>query len=310
VSFASAVSPSYSSQNANTNLTSQAQASYSAITPSQESRLPEWGSSVASRGSGGDSSEILPPNRLPVIITYESPTDTVSGGVNISKTSPLASGTAVAIYHSHSYISPAVGQNAAAASASAPQATETSIGACSSSLPLANIQGCPSQILYPSCSPSSGDPAASLSGAVLTAPVPSQINPPSGFINNLSTQGPGRVSSVWEKTVNITNKKLLEHSLPLLAPQNLTSNSATENLQSILKDLDTAKTDVQKRRWRYVWDGKEVIVVERWGKVLKSVEKYAKVVDTTIQYHPDITALVWACARTILRVRKIIYPPV
>ena len=127
-------------------------------------------------------------------------------------------------------------------------------------------------------------------------------------LTNLGTQNPDRITFVWAKTVDITNKKLLEHSLPTLAPHNLASNSAAENIQSILKDLNTAQVDDQKRRWRYAWNGIGVIVVERWRKVLKSIEKYAAVVDTAIQHHPEITALVWACARTILQVRKIIYP--
>ena len=40
-----------------------------------------------------------------------------------------------------------------------------------------------------------------------------------------------------------------------------------------------------------------------WEILLKSVNKYAKVVDTAIQYHLDIILLVWAGARTILQVR-------
>ena len=42
--------------------------------------------------------------------------------------------------------------------------------------------------------------------------------------------------------------------------------------------------------------------MERLGNILKSVDKYAKIVDTAIQHHPEITSLVWAGARTILQV--------
>jgi len=42
--------------------------------------------------------------------------------------------------------------------------------------------------------------------------------------------------------------------------------------------------------------------MERLGNILKSVDKYAKVVDTAIQHHPDITSLLWAGARTMLQV--------
>ena len=56
------------------------------------------------------------------------------------------------------------------------------------------------------------------------------------------------------------------------------------------------------KRWSYTWRGKKVIVVERLGKILKSVEKYSKVVDIAVQSNPQVTALVWAAVWAIMRV--------
>ena len=43
--------------------------------------------------------------------------------------------------------------------------------------------------------------------------------------------------------------------------------------------------------------------MERLGKILRSVEKYSKVVDTAIQTSPQVSALVWAGVWAIMRVK-------
>jgi len=41
---------------------------------------------------------------------------------------------------------------------------------------------------------------------------------------------------------------------------------------------------------------------DRWRKILKTIDSYARLVDTAIQHSPAITALVWAGVKTILLV--------
>ena len=128
-----------------------------------------------------------------------------------------------------------------------------------------------------------------------------------------STPGPDVIetssffSGVWAKALEIAQKKLSEHKLPLLDLLNLTSETAEENIQAVIKGLHTLQEDDKKKRWSYMWHGKEVIVVECLGKILRSAEEYTKVVDTVIQTNPQLSAIVWAGVWAILRVRDCIF---
>ena len=110
-------------------------------------------------------------------------------------------------------------------------------------------------------------------------------------------------SEVWAKALEIAKKKLGDNNLPPLNLKNLTSQSAEENIEAIVKALNTVQEDDKRKRWTYTWRGKEVIFVEHLGKILKRVEKYTKVVDTAIQRNPQVSALVWAGIWAIMRVR-------
>ena len=108
---------------------------------------------------------------------------------------------------------------------------------------------------------------------------------------------------VWAKALEITKKKLVDNNLPPLDLTNLTSQSAEENIEAVVKALSTLQQDDKKRKWSYTWRGKEVMIAEHLGKILKTAEKYSKVVDTTIQSFPQGSALVWAGVWAIMRVR-------
>ena len=110
-------------------------------------------------------------------------------------------------------------------------------------------------------------------------------------------------SQVWAKALEITKKKLRDNNLPPLDLTNLTFQSAEENIGVVVEALVAVQEDDKKKRWSYTWRGKEVVVVERLGKILKSMEKYTKVVDTAIQSNPQVSALVWAGIRVIMQVR-------
>ena len=121
--------------------------------------------------------------------------------------------------------------------------------------------------------------------------------------------GPGTIeppphsSVVWAKALEIATMKLSNNNLPPLDLTNLTSQSAEDNIEAVITALNAWQKDDTKRRWSYTWHGKEIIVVERLGKILKSVDKYSKVVDTVIQCNPQVSALVWAGVWAIMRVR-------
>jgi hypothetical protein len=110
-------------------------------------------------------------------------------------------------------------------------------------------------------------------------------------------------SHLWRKAVEIAQESPTKHKLPSLELGSLQSQSAADNIQSLVAELGTAHRENKNRQWRYKGrQGNEVIWMERLGNILKSVDKYAKIVDTAIQHHPDITSLVWAGARTMLQV--------
>ena len=107
---------------------------------------------------------------------------------------------------------------------------------------------------------------------------------------------------VWDKTLDIAQKKLGEMDLPLLDLTNLTSQSAEENIQTVFKALNTIQEDKKEERWSYNWFGKETVIVEHLGKILKTLDKYLKVVDTMIQHNLEVTSLVWGAVRAIMQV--------
>ena len=113
--------------------------------------------------------------------------------------------------------------------------------------------------------------------------------------------GTDSIDLVWAEALKIATEKLSSKNLPHDLT-NLTSQSAGENIRAVIKALDTFQKDEKKKRWRYTWRGKEVIIVERLGKILKTVESYSKVVVTVIQSNPQVSALVWGGVQAIMQV--------
>ena len=142
--------------------------------------------------------------------------------------------------------------------------------------------------------------------APVSAPVIEQTSPqPTASPANTSTPEAELSTdpdTVWTKALDIAQKKLTESNLPQLDRTNLTSESAGENIEAVVKSLNVLQQDEQRNRWRYTWRGKEVIITERLGKILRSMEKYSTVVGTAIQCDPQVSAIVWAGIQGIMRV--------
>ena len=124
-----------------------------------------------------------------------------------------------------------------------------------------------------------------------------------------STPGPDLIKPsphssvvVWAKVLDIVKKKLGDNNLPPLDVMNLTSQSAEESIGAVVTALKTLQNDGKRKRWRLTWGDKEFIIVEHFGKILKYMEKYSRLVDTAIQHSPQVTALVWTGVRAILQV--------
>ena len=136
---------------------------------------------------------------------------------------------------------------------------------------------------------------------------PSTFAPPLG--PNVVIGSSPHSSRVWAQTLEIAEDKLREYSLPPLDLTTLTSESVEENIRIVVKKLNTLQEVNKEKQWSYTWRGKEVIVMERLGKILKIVDNYSKVVDTAIQSNPQVSALVWAGVRAIMQVRIQYSPP-
>jgi len=95
---------------------------------------------------------------------------------------------------------------------------------------------------------------------------------------------------VWQRSIQIAQRKLSEKNLPPLSLDDQKSQSANGVIKLTIGDLQSI---IQKNSGG----------VERFGKILKTVEKYAKIVDTAIQHSPEFSSLVWAGVRAIVQVR-------
>ena len=98
-------------------------------------------------------------------------------------------------------------------------------------------------------------------------------------------------SSIWTDALKIAEQKLSNNKPPIILSLP-NSDSAKANIGSIIETLKNVQGDDKKKRW----------IGERFGTILKCVEKYSKIVDTAIQVNPQVAALVWAGIWGILQV--------
>ena len=74
-------------------------------------------------------------------------------------------------------------------------------------------------------------------------------------------------------------------------------------MKAVVESLKALQADEQKNRWRYNWRGKEIIIVDRLGDILRSMGKYTGIVGTVVQCDPLVGGLVWAGIQGIMQVR-------
>ena len=63
-----------------------------------------------------------------------------------------------------------------------------------------------------------------------------------------------------------------------------------------------ARDKAESSRWRCELNGRVIVVADQMERVLRKVDKYAKIVDIVIQHSPEVTALVWGGVRFLLMV--------
>jgi len=98
------------------------------------------------------------------------------------------------------------------------------------------------------------------------------------------------IERIWQQSIDLAQERLKEKKLPFLEPSGPAFKSVT-GASSPVEDLKRSIDQSGKGPG-----------ADRWRKIVKTIDSYAKLVDTAIQHSPVITALVWAGVRTILRV--------
>ncbi|RPB25175.1 hypothetical protein L211DRAFT_848057 [Terfezia boudieri ATCC MYA-4762] len=132
-----------------------------------------------------------------------------------------------------------------------------------------------------------------------------------GSVSTPATTSPSSVppaisSHLRQRILDVVQESLTKYELPSLELDSFQSQSAAQIVQSLITELETAHRENKDRQWQYKdRQGNEIVGVEHLGNILRGMEKYAKIVDTTIQHHPDITSLVWANARNILQGKQL-----
>ena len=197
--------------------------------------------------------------------------------------------------------------------ASAPppvSASSVSASSVSASPASASPTSAPHQVGTPpvSASPASASPQVSAPqgstspASVLLVSAPEEIDAEAAQLPGASEPQP-HSSVVWRKTLEIVEPRLSDNNLPPLDTTNLTSESANENIGAVIKSLNALQEDKQKKQWGYTWRGKKIVIAERLGEILRSIEPYTKIVDTVVQCDPQVGALVWGGIQAIIRVR-------
>ncbi|KAF8423279.1 hypothetical protein EV426DRAFT_574568 [Tirmania nivea] len=147
--------------------------------------------------------------------------------------------------------------------------TETSLVQCKQTTPVQGVAMVPA----PVTTEGSGQPVHPVLGA--SAP----------------TSSSQALAAVWQRSIQIAQEKLLEKNLPPLPLDGQTSQTTNDVIDLMIGDLQSL---IKKNSGRRAG-------VERLGKILRTVEKYAKIVDTAIQHSPQFSSLVWAGIRAIVQ---------
>ena len=134
---------------------------------------------------------------------------------------------------------------------------------------------------------------------VIDSPVQVKIDGTARLPTDPTPIVPPPSSAVWAKTLELAQEKLSENKLP---PLDLTNLALRENIEAVVKSLNDLQEDEQRKRWRYTWRGKEIIIAERLGEILRTVQKYSGIVGTAVQCDPQVSALVWAGVQGIMQV--------
>jgi len=120
--------------------------------------------------------------------------------------------------------------------------------------------------------------------------------------NGTPSQNPSSATAalpLWQRVYSIAKDQLSKkecEQLDLLTAGN-------DSIESAISAAEDAHKAAKDRRWVYRRkQGSDIVVMERLGRILRGMENYAKIGDVLMLSSPEITALVWGAARSILQV--------
>ena len=152
----------------------------------------------------------------------------------------------------------------------------------------------------PSPSPSTAGPQEQGLGATAATssghpPTPKQqpapplrvhITPPAGDVSSQDCLQPMSTSKIRERTYAALARRLASEEL-----RGIKWEGSEDSTAKIIEDLKTALRKNNQHS-------------KTMNNILQHINKYCAIVDIAIQHHPDITALVWAGARTLILVSR------
>jgi len=124
----------------------------------------------------------------------------------------------------------------------------------------------------------------------LPTPTPPAVPSPGVPVQPAQVPGVLPIERIWQRSIDLTQERLKEKKLPPLEP----SSPTFKSVASVTSPVEDLKRSIDQ--------GGKGPGADQWRKILKTIDSYAKLVDTAIQHSPAITALVWAGVRTILQV--------
>ena len=117
-------------------------------------------------------------------------------------------------------------------------------------------------------------------------PLRVHTTPPAGDAGSQDCLQPMSTSEIRERTYAALTKRLTSEELRRVKWERPEGSTA-----KIIEDLKTALRKNNQHS-------------KTMSNILQHINKYCAIVDIAIQHHPDITALVWAGARTLIQVSR------
>ncbi|RPA77251.1 hypothetical protein BJ508DRAFT_330350 [Ascobolus immersus RN42] len=108
---------------------------------------------------------------------------------------------------------------------------------------------------------------------------------------------PMDLSEEWMAAYEIARKQLTKKEYEWLKA----AQSKNKSGASLLVETTKLREDAAKKDWTMKWGGKDVVVKDKAAKLLRIIQKHAKVIDIAVGHSPEISSLIWSGLRLLLQ---------